>query len=104
MGLVRRSIHRAGLALTFAAFAAACGARTGWSPFEAAEDGSGGSTSAQRGCALKHRVRKRQPDGGSAGLGRSPSSTMRVRSRSRLGSGTGTADSSACVYGWLGWS
>lgn len=43
------------------------------------------------------RVRNRQPEGGSSGLGTSPASTTRRRSRSRTGSGTGTADSSARV-------
>src|SRR5262249_42931916 len=58
---------------------------------------SGGSVVAQTACALKQRVRKRQPEGGAAGLGTSPRSTMRRRARSRRGSGIGTADSSACV-------
>ena len=48
------------------------------------------------------RVRKRQPDGGSAGLGRSPCRTMRRRCRSFRGSGSGIAESSACVYGCAG--
>ena len=40
---------------------------------------SAGSSSAQIGCAFQQRVRKRQPDGGFAGLGTSPSSTIRLR-------------------------
>ena len=40
---------------------------------------SAGSSSAQIGCAFQQRVRKRQPDGGFAGFGTSPSSTMRFR-------------------------
>ena len=40
---------------------------------------SGGSTCAQISCAFQQRVRKRQPEGGLAGLGTSPSSTMRLR-------------------------
>ena len=37
-----------------------------------------GSTSAQISCAIGQRVRKRQPDGGSIGLGTSPVSTIRL--------------------------
>ena len=40
---------------------------------------SGGSTSAQIASARQHRVRNRQPVGGSIGLGSSPASTMRRR-------------------------
>ena len=43
---------------------------------------SAGSSSAQIGCAFQQRVRKRQPEGGFAGLGTSPSSTIRFRRRS----------------------
>ena len=52
--------------------------------------------------AIGHRVWKRQPDGGLAGLGTSPWRMMRRRARSRRGSATGTADSSDCVYGCAG--
>ena len=45
----------------------------------------------------QHRVRNRQPDGGSAGLGTSPVRMIRSRCRSRRGSGSGMADSSAWV-------
>ena len=58
-----------------------------------------GTSSAQTPCAFQQRVRNRQPDGGFAGLGTSPSSTMRVRSALPAGSGTGTAERSAWVYG-----
>ena len=44
-------------------------------------------------------MRKRQPDGGFAGLGTSPSSTIRLRLPRWPGSSIGTAESSACVYG-----
>ena len=60
---------------------------------------SAGSSSAQIGCAFQQRVRNRQPDGGFAGLGTSPSSTIRLRLPRWPGSSIGTADSSACVYG-----
>ena len=50
---------------------------------------SAGSSVAQISCAFQHRVRNRQPLGGSTGLGTSPSSTMRLRSRSRFGLGHG---------------
>ena len=43
------------------------------------------------------RVRKRQPEGGLAGLGMSPSRTMRLRPRSLAGSGMGIAESRAWV-------
>ena len=58
---------------------------------------SAGSSSAQMSCAFQQRVRNRQPDGGSTGLGTSPSSTIRWRCALLAGSGTGTADSSAWV-------
>jgi hypothetical protein len=61
-----------------------------------------GSSSAQIGCAFQQRVRKRQPDGGFAGLGTSPSSTIRLRLPRCDGSSIGTAESSACVYGCAG--
>ena len=48
------------------------------------------------------RVRNRQPDGRSIGLGRSPVSRIRSALRSFSGSGIGIADSSACVYGCVG--
>jgi hypothetical protein len=47
--------------------------------------------------AIQQRVRKRQPDGGSIGLGTSPNNLIRWRARSLSGSGIGIADSSACV-------
>ena len=47
-------------------------------------------------------MRKRQPDGGSAGLGTSPSSTIRLRLPRWFGDSIGTAESSACVYGCIG--
>ena len=50
---------------------------TGCSP--PARGTSAGSSSAQISCAFQQRVRKRQPDGGFAGLGTSPSSTIRER-------------------------
>ena len=61
---------------------------------------SGGSSVLQISCAIGHRVWKRQPEGGLAGDGRSPFSTM--RSRRTVGSGTGMADRSALVYGCAG--
>ena len=42
---------------------------------------SGGVSAAQRACAYGQRVRKRQPDGGSIGLGTSPCRIIRLRSR-----------------------
>ena len=56
-----------------------------------------GEVSVQTWVAFQQRVRKRQPDGGSTGLGTSPVSTIRSRERSTRGSGIGTADSRACV-------
>ena len=44
----------------------------------------------------------RQPDGGSIGLGTSPSRVMRSRSKFLRGSGIGTADSKALVFVRLG--
>ena len=41
-------------------------------------------------------------DGGLAGLGTSPVSTICSRALRRVGSGMGTADSRAWVYGWVG--
>ena len=61
---------------------------------------SAGTSSAQRSVAFQQRVRNRQPDGGSVGVGASPVSTMRRRPVSTSGSGIGAADSSAWVYGW----
>ena len=58
---------------------------------------SGGSSSAQISCAFQQRVRKRQPDGGFAGLGTSPSSTIRERWPRWFGDSIGTAERSACV-------
>ena len=63
---------------------------------------SGGSSSAQMGITYGHRVRNRQPDGGFAGDGISPRSTIFGRVRWIRGFGTGIAESSACVYGWVG--
>ena len=44
-----------------------------------------------------HRVWNRQPDGGEAGFGMSPWSTIRLRVRCTAGSGTGIAEISASV-------
>ena len=63
---------------------------------------SAGSSSAQIGCAFQQRVRNRQPDGGFAGFGTSPSSTIRLRFPRWPGSSIGIAESSACVYGCEG--
>ena len=52
----------------------------------------GGSIEAHSEMATGQRVRKRQPDGGFAGLGRSPFKMVRWRCASMSGSGTGTAD------------
>src|SRR2546423_15021257 len=60
---------------------------------------SAGSSSAQIGCAFQQRVRNLQPEGGLAGLGTSPSSTIPLRLPRCPGSSIGTAESSACVYG-----
>ena len=46
---------------------------------------SGGSSSAQISCAFQQRVRNRHPEGGLAGLGTSPSSTIRARFPRRSG-------------------
>ena len=51
--------------------------------------------------AIQQRVRNRQPDGGSIGLGHVALQGDALRARSRR-VGTGIADSSACVYGWAG--
>ena len=48
-----------------------------------------GSSEAQMSWAFQQRVRNRHPDGGSAGLGTSPSSWMRVRARWATGSARG---------------
>ena len=56
-----------------------------------------GDSSAQRACALGHRVRNTQPDGGLIGEGRSPISNWMILLRSILGSGIGMADSNASV-------
>ena len=61
---------------------------------------SGGSTSAQIGCAIGQRVRKRQPLGGFIGLGTSPG--QHDPPRLRPGRGVGIAESSATVYGCSG--
>jgi hypothetical protein len=61
-------------------------------------------TAWQISAAFQHRVRNRQPDGGFAGDGTSPSNTMRALDRSMRGSGTGTADRRAFVYGCAGCS
>ena len=65
----------------------------------AAVDQLGRVCSAQMSCAFQQRVRKRQPDGGFAGLGTSPVSMIRCLCLRASGSRIGTADSSACVYG-----
>ena len=49
----------------------------------------------QMSVAHRQRVWNRHPDGGSMGLGTSPSRIRRSLSALRRGSGTGTADSSA---------
>ena len=61
-----------------------------------------GRPSGRRPSRSGQRVWKRQPGGGAAGDGMSPSSTMRSRSRCRTGFGTGIAESSASVYGCFG--
>ena len=53
-------------------------------------------------CRNGQRVWNRQPEGGSAGLGRSPRSRIRSRRSSTSGSGMGIADISAIVYGCSG--
>jgi hypothetical protein len=63
---------------------------------------NGGTSSAQDGRAIGHRVRKPQPEGLLSGDGTSSPSRAR-RARPASGSGRGTADSSARVYGWIGW-
>ena len=70
-------------------------ARNGMRPRGRRRRSSAGVLRAQRARACGQRVRKRQPEGGSIGLGTSPSSRIRVRCSP--GSGTGIADSSACV-------
>ena len=84
-----------------------CGARSsakwqalGWR--STARAASGGSSAAHRSRAFQQRVRKRQPEGGSAGEGTSPESRITSRRVRASGSGTGTAESSACVYGCVG--
>jgi len=61
---------------------------------------SGGSAVEQIGITAGHRVWKRHPGGGAAGLGTSPWRT--IRSRLRSGSGIGIAERSAWVYGCIG--
>jgi hypothetical protein len=56
-----------------------------------------GSTSAQIACARGQRVRKRQPDGGSAADGSSPFRPSFVSWLESVGSGTGIASSNAAV-------
>ena len=56
------------------------------------------------GCTNGQRVWKRQPAGGFAGLGMSPSSTMRLRARSTAGSGIGHRREQRRVYGCSGLS
>lgn len=58
---------------------------------------NGGSSAAHLSCAFQQRVRKRQPLGGLAGLGGSPTSTICERVARAFGSGTGTALSKAWV-------
>ena len=55
------------------------------------------AASVQRCCAFQHRERNRHPDGGFAGLGTSPSSSIRSRDRCATGSGMGAAEMSAAV-------
>ena len=75
--------------------------RGGWTRWQAtflpSASRRSGSIVRQSGIAYGQRVWKRQPEGGSIGLGTSPVSTMRSRARSSTGSGTGTAESSDCV-------
>ena len=56
----------------------------------------------QRSTACQQRVRKRQPLGGSIGLGTSPVEDDPLPGALHGGSGSGTAESSACVYGMAG--
>src|SRR5579884_974418 len=65
---------------------------------------NGGSTVLQTSVARGQRVWKRQPGGGSIGLGGAPGMTTRSRARFSFGSGIGMAARSACVYGWIGFS
>lgn len=58
---------------------------------------SAGSTRLQISEAFQHRVRKRQPEGGFAGLGGSPDNMMRVLSPPLGRSICGTADNRARV-------
>src|SRR5215207_3310343 len=51
-----------------------------------------GRVSAQTGSAIGQRVRNRQPEGGFAGEGTSPTRMVRFRFASATGSGMGTAD------------
>src|SRR5699024_266536 len=60
-----------------------------------------GSILEQISIAKGHLVLKLHPDGGFAGLGRSPFKMIRSR-RSFVTSGSGTADNNACVYGCNG--
>src|SRR5881296_803582 len=60
----------------------------------------GGAVVVQMSWARRQRVRKRQPDGRSIGLGSSPLIGTWVYVCS--GSGTGTANKRARVYGWVG--
>ena len=61
---------------------------------------AGTSASQTPAAAIEHRGWKWHPGGGSIGDGTSPWRISRFRGRS--GSGIGIADSSACVYGWVG--
>jgi hypothetical protein len=63
---------------------------------------SGGSTELQISVAYGQRVWKRHPEGGSIGLGGSPTTTARARLRLSRGSGIGIAARSPTVYGWIG--
>ena len=64
---------------------------------------SSGSTSLHLGnCAFGQRGWNRQPEGGSIGLGTSPSRMIRLLAAARSGSGIGTAESRAPDYGCLG--
>src|SRR4051812_33644919 len=68
---------------------------TRWPPPKSRNGGA--SVSHRVGCRYGQRVWKRQPEGGFAGEGRSPSSRIRSRVDSTTGSGMGTADINALV-------
>ena len=62
---------------------------------------SSGSSWAQRSSARQHRVRNRQPDGGSSALGSSPRSTIRCRRVARPGRAPAPPTAApACTGAW----